>query len=70
MSIVKSYSVGAGDMFYIRHNSDNFTIITATSARRTQTKSFKILRPPKQAKVLSGSYAPIQTRTISEALTS
>ncbi len=27
MAIVKSYSVGAGDMFYIRHNSDNFTII-------------------------------------------
>src|SRR5687768_8889978 len=27
MSIVKSYAVGVGDMFYIRHNSDNFTII-------------------------------------------
>lgn len=27
MSIVKSFAVGAGDMFYIRHNSDNFTII-------------------------------------------
>lgn len=27
MSIVKSYSVGAGDMFYIQHNTDNFTII-------------------------------------------
>lgn len=27
MSIVKSFSVGAGDMFYIRHNSDNFTVI-------------------------------------------
>ncbi len=27
MSIVKSYSVGSGDMFYIKHNSDNFTII-------------------------------------------
>ena len=27
MSIVKSFSVGLGDMFYIRHNSDNFTII-------------------------------------------
>lgn len=27
MSVVKSYSVGNGDMFYIRHNSDNFTII-------------------------------------------
>lgn len=27
MSIVKSISVGDGDMFYIDHNSDNFTII-------------------------------------------
>lgn len=27
MSIVKSFAVGAGDMFYIRHNSDNFTMI-------------------------------------------
>lgn len=27
MSIVKSFSVGNGDMFYINHNSDNFTII-------------------------------------------
>lgn len=27
MSIVKSYAVGNGDMFYVQHNSDNFTII-------------------------------------------
>jgi beta-lactamase superfamily II metal-dependent hydrolase len=27
MSIIKSYAVGNGDMFYIDHNSDNFTII-------------------------------------------
>ena len=27
MSIVKSFSVGEGDMFYILHNSSNFTII-------------------------------------------
>ena|SRR5579875_848050 len=27
MSVIKSYSVGNGDMFYIDHNSDNFTII-------------------------------------------
>jgi len=27
MSVVKSFSVGDGDMFYIRHNSDNFTVI-------------------------------------------
>ena len=27
MSKVKSFSVGNGDMFYIKHNSDNFTTI-------------------------------------------
>ncbi len=27
MSIIKSISVGDGDMFYIKHNSDNFSII-------------------------------------------
>ena len=27
MSLIKSISVGNGDMFYIKHNSDNFTII-------------------------------------------
>ncbi len=27
MAIVRSFTVGNGDMFYIKHNSDNFTII-------------------------------------------
>ena len=27
MSIIKSLSVGNGDMFYVKHNSSNFTII-------------------------------------------
>lgn len=27
MSIIKSFSVGDGDMFYIKHNSKNFSII-------------------------------------------
>ena len=27
MSIVKSFSVGEGDMYYIVHNTDNFTVI-------------------------------------------
>lgn len=27
MSIIKSFAVGEGDMFYIEHNSDNFTVI-------------------------------------------
>jgi len=27
MSVIKSFSVGEGDTFYIDHGSDNFTII-------------------------------------------
>ena len=27
MSVIKSFSVGNGDLFYINHGSDNFTII-------------------------------------------
>lgn len=27
MSIVKSYAIGSGDMYYIRHGSDNFTVV-------------------------------------------
>ena len=27
MSIVKSFSVGDGDMLYIKHGSDNFSVI-------------------------------------------
>lgn len=27
MSVVKSYAIGWGDMYYIKHDSDNFTII-------------------------------------------
>ena len=27
MSVIKSFSVGNGDMFYIRHGSANFTVI-------------------------------------------
>ncbi len=27
MSIIKSFSVGEGDMFYIKHSTDNFTVI-------------------------------------------
>lgn len=32
MSLIKSLSVGNGDMFYIKHNSDNFTIIDCCMA--------------------------------------
>lgn len=30
MSVIESFAVGEGDSFYIKHNSDNFTIIDAS----------------------------------------
>src|SRR6266403_5155012 len=27
MSVIKSFAVGEGDMFYVNHNTDNFTIV-------------------------------------------
>lgn len=36
MSLVKSFSVGDGDMFYIRHGSDNFTIIDCSLSEENQ----------------------------------
>ena len=38
MSIVKSFSVGDGDMFYIKHNSDSFTIIDCCMAEECREK--------------------------------
>lgn len=35
MSLVKSFAVGNGDMFYVDHNSDNFTIIDCSLADDT-----------------------------------
>ena len=37
MTKIKSFSVGNGDMFYIRHNSDNFTIIDCSLSDKTRT---------------------------------
>jgi beta-lactamase superfamily II metal-dependent hydrolase len=38
MSIVKSFSVGNGDMFYIKHNSDNFTTIDCCLSEENKEK--------------------------------
>jgi hypothetical protein len=35
MSIVKSFAVRNGDMFYIQHNTDNFTIIVRAERKLT-----------------------------------
>lgn len=42
MSTVKSFSVGEGDMFYINHNSDNFTTIDCCLNKKDGVKD-KIL---------------------------
>lgn len=38
MSTIKSYSVGDGDMYYIDHNSDNFTIIDCCLSGDTKNR--------------------------------
>ena len=43
MGVVKSFSVGDGDMFYIRHGNDNFTVIDCCNygeGRKINTKLF------------------------------
>ena len=46
MSVIKSFSVGNGDMFYIKHESDNFTIIPTFFEKiriRNDTDNFTII---------------------------
>jgi beta-lactamase superfamily II metal-dependent hydrolase len=44
MSIVKSFSVGNGDTFYIRHNTDNFTIIDCCLTEESQEEIVEELK--------------------------
>lgn len=44
MSIVKSFSVGGGDMYYIAHNTDNFTIIDCCMSQDDRTGIVKELK--------------------------
>lgn len=41
MSKVKSFDVGNGDMFYIKHNSDNFTVIDCCLSDENKDKIIK-----------------------------
>jgi len=43
MSIIKSISVGNGDMFYIKHNTDNFTIIDSYICTKQKEEIIKEL---------------------------
>jgi len=51
MSVIKSFSVGNGDMFYIKHNSDNFSIIDCCLSDWNQEN---IIREIKQEKKWKG----------------
>jgi len=44
VSIVKSLSVGNGDMFYIQHNSDNFTIIDCSMSEENRESIVEALK--------------------------
>ncbi|MFM0222950.1 ComEC/Rec2 family competence protein [Paraburkholderia dipogonis] len=44
MSIVKSFAVAHGDMFYVKHNSDNFTIIDCNLSAATGPLRIKELK--------------------------
>ena len=48
MSIVKSFSVGNGDMFYIKHNSNNFTIIDCSLSLFNRVRIIEELRRQSQ----------------------
>lgn len=50
MSIIKSYAVGAGDMFYIRHNSDNFTIIDCDLSDENADRIIEDIKTAKKGK--------------------
>lgn len=58
MTIIKSFAVGEGDNFYIRHRSDNFTIIDAAlpGSRRDE-----IIREIKEQSRLKGIVRVIAT---------
>lgn len=50
MSKIKSLSVGNGDMFYIRHNSDNFTMIDCSLSPNNRERIVKDLRRARSGK--------------------
>ncbi len=50
MSIVKSFAVGNGDMFYVQHNSDNFTIIDCNLNAETASERIEELKLKSQYK--------------------
>lgn len=53
MSIIKSFSVGDGDMFYIKHGSDNFTIIDCCLSDENKATIVKEIKDEKKDKEIT-----------------
>lgn len=53
MSIVKSFAVGVGDMFYVQHNSDNFTIIDCDLSDENADEIIADVKAAKAKKVIT-----------------
>lgn len=53
MSIVKSVSVGEGDLFYIKHGSNNFTIIDCNIEDDEASRIIKELKAQRQGKEIT-----------------
>ncbi len=53
MSIVKSLSVGSGDMFYIKHNTPNFTIIDCCMDDSNKARIVRELKRESQNKEIT-----------------
>ena len=54
MSIIKSLSVGNGDMFYIKHGTDNFSIIDCCISENNKEEILEELKSQSNAKPLDG----------------
>lgn len=52
MSIIKSFSVGNGDMFYIKHDTDNFTIIDCNLIEEIKDDILKELDKQRNGKTI------------------
>jgi beta-lactamase superfamily II metal-dependent hydrolase len=53
MSIIKSFSVGLGDMYYIKHGSENFTIIDCCLKPENREEIVKEIKEEKKNKDIS-----------------
>lgn len=53
MSIIKSFSVGNGDMFYIKHNSSNFTIIDCCLSEENKQEIVEELKTEASGKIVT-----------------